>query len=133
MDNCVDLEVLIKSENSEAILDPKYYIQENFNELREIIKSISPDILCALEPYSEEKQKSHKISKEEKDSLKGLPDSFIIKLKEAEKNLENLSYRKLYPLFRIPDNMTPEDFNELLKNNIVYKKFMKYSQDDEKY
>ena len=51
-----------------------------------------------------------------------MPDDLIKKLEKAEKNIDNYSYRQLYSLFKIPDNMTLEQFEEILKNNFVYKK-----------
>ena len=40
---------------------------------------------------------------------------------------------KLYPLFKIPDYMTLEQYNKILKNNLVYKKFKRIATDDKKY
>ena len=54
------------------------------------------------------------------------------KLKEVEKDLENYNYHSLYPLFKIPNDMSPEEFKELLKDNPVYKKFMKVLPDEYK-
>ena len=57
----------------------------------------------------------------------------IIKLEEASKNLDEYNYNRLYPIFKIPDNMTSEEFDEILKDNIVYKKFMKIISKNSKY
>ena len=58
----------------------------------------------------------------------------LIKLKEVKKNLNKYNYNTLYPLFRVPKGMTKQRFKELLKDNIVYKKFMRMlPADDEKY
>ena len=62
-----------------------------------------------------------------------MPEDLIKKLEEAEKNIDNYGYRQLYPLFKIPDKMTSEEFDEILKNNLVYKKFKAIAIDDKKY
>ena len=54
-------------------------------------------------------------------------------LEEAEENLDKYNYHSLYPLFKIPDNMSSEEFDDILKNNRVYKKFKKIASDDKKY
>ena len=75
-------------------------------------------------------------SKEEKSSLKGLPEHLIKKLEEAKKNIDKYGYRQLYLLyllFQIPKNMTLEQFEKILKNNLVYKKFKRFFTDDKKY
>ena len=127
--NYIDLKMVIQVENSEELFDSKYYIQENFNELREKIDKISSTILY----IENEKKKFSKISEEKKNSLKGLPEELIIKLEEASKNLDEYNYNRLYPIFKIPDNMTSEEFDEILKDNIVYKKFMKIISKNSKY
>ena len=122
----IDLKIIVKEENSEDLFDSKYYIQNNFNELREKISKISPKLLYAPKPFTGNiKQKSVSISKEDKKDLKELPESLIKKLKEVEENLDQYNYHSLYYLFRIPDNMTSAEFHELLKDNNVYKKFKK--------
>ena len=124
--NYIDLKMLIQVENSEELFDSKYYIQDNFNELREKIDKISSDILYIPNlNLEDEKKKFSKISEEKKKSLKGLPKELIIKLEEVSKNLDEYNYHRLYPLFKIPDNMTSEEFEEILKDNVVYKKFKK--------
>ena len=76
--------------------------------------------------------KYRQISKEEKE-LKELPDYQIKLLEEADKNLDKYGYHQLYPLFKIPDNMSREKFNDILKNNRVYKKFSEIAKDNKKY
>ena len=44
----------------------------------------------------------------------------------------NSKNRQLYPLFQIPKNMTLEQFEGILKNNLVYKKFKRIATDDKK-
>ena len=110
------------------ILYPK-----NFKELNEKINQLSKKVLYPSESSIEEKKKSKDNSKGEKSSLKGLPEHLIKKLEEAEKNIDNYGYRQLYPLFKIPDKMTSEEFDEILKNNLVYKKFKAIAIDDKKY
>ena len=132
--NYIDLKMVIQVENSEELFDSKYYIQENFNELREKIDKISSNILYIPKQNLEnEKKKFSKISEEKKNSLKGLPEELIIKLEEVSKNLDEYNYNRLYPIIKIPDNMTSEEFDEILKDNIVYKKFMKIISKNSKY
>ena len=111
----------------------KYYTQKNFKELNDKIEQLSNNILFEPESSKDEKKKSKDNSNREKSSLKGLPDDLIKKLEKAEKNIDNYSYRQLYSLFKIPDNMTLEQFEEILKNNFVYKKFKRIATDDKKY
>ena len=47
--------------------------------------------------------------------------------------IDNYGYRQLSSLFKIPDNMTLEQFEEILKNNFVYKKFKRIITDNKKY
>jgi len=131
--NFTDLKCLIEGERLEELLDVKYYTQKNFKELNDKINQLSKNILCGPESSIDEKKKSKDNSKGEKCSLKGLPDHLIKKLEEAEKNIDNYGYHQLYPLFKIPDNMTSEHFDEILKNNLVYKKFKAIAIDEKKY
>ena len=62
-----------------------------------------------------------------------MPDYLIKKLEDAEKNVGGCGCRRLYPLFKIPDYLTLEQFEEILKNNFVYKKFKRIATDDKKY
>ena len=77
--------MVIQVENSEELFDSKYYIQDNFKELREKIDKISSTILYIPKKLNleNEKKKFSKISEEKKNSLKGLPEELIIKLEEA--------------------------------------------------
>ena len=131
--NFTDLKCLIEGERLEELLDVKYYTQKNFKELNDKINQLSKNILCGPESSIDEKKKSKDNSKGEKCSLKGLPDHLIKKLEEDEKNIDNYGYHQLYPLFKIPDNMTSEHFDEILKNNLVYKKFKAIAIDEKKY
>ena len=129
----IDLKSIIQEENSVDLLNVKYYTQKNFKELNDKIEQLSNNILFEPESSKDEKKKSKDNSNGEKSSLKGLPDDLIKKLEEAEKNIDNYGYRQLYSLFKIPDNMTLEQFEEILKNNFVYKKFKRIATDDKKY
>ena len=131
--NCIDLKLIIQEENSEDLLNVKYYTQKNFKELNDKINQLSKNILYESEYSLEEKKKSKDNSNGEKSSLKGLPEDLIKKLEQAEKNIDNYGYRQLYPLFKIPDYMTLEQFEEILKNNLAYKKFKRIATDDKKY
>ena len=131
--DCIDLSCIIEGEGSEELLDVKYYTQKNFKELNDKINQLSKNVLYGPESSIDEKKKSKNNSKGEKSSLKGLPDHLIKKLEEAEKNIDNYGYHQLYPLFKIPENMTSEHFDEILKNNLVYKKFKAIAVDDKKY
>ena len=122
----IDLKMIIQEEHIDVLFDSKYYIKENFDDLRKIINQISPNILYSREIGEvENKKKDRKKSEGDKQNLKGLPESFIKKLEEVEENLEEYNYHRLYPLFQIPENMTSEEFDNSLKNNKVYKKFKK--------
>ncbi len=129
----IDLKSIIQEENSVDLLNVKYYTQKNFKELNDKIKQLLNNILYEPESSKDEKKKSKDNSNREKSSLKGLPDDLIKKLEEAEKNIDNYGYRQLYSLFKIPDNMTLEQFEEILKNNFVYKKFKRIATDNKKY
>ena len=129
----IDLKSIIQEENSVDLLNVKYYTQINFKDLNDKIEQLSNNILFEPESSKDEKKKSKDNSNGEKSSLKGLPDDLIKKLEEAEKNIDNYGYRQLYSLFKIPDNMTLEQFEEILKNNFVYKKFKRIATDNKKY
>ena len=132
--NFIDLKMIIQIDHAEDLFDSKYYIQDNFNELKEKISQLSSTFINFPKlNLEDEKKKFAIISEEKKNSLKGLPKDLIIKLEEVSKNLDDYNYNRLYPLFRIPDNMTSEEFHEILKDNIVYKKFMKIISTDAKY
>lgn len=53
------------------------------------------------------------------------------RLNEAEKNLNDYNYHSLFPLFEIPQGISRSEFDELLKDNIVYKKFLKCLPSDD--
>ena len=93
--NYIDLKMLIQVENTEELFDSKYYIQDNFNELREKIDKITSKILY-IQKLNLENEK--KISEEKKNSLKRLPEGLIKKLEEVSKNLDEYNYHRLYPL-----------------------------------
>ena len=116
-------------------MDFKLYIQENFDELKRKIEEFSPKITINYPKinYDDKTKLINDITEdEEKDNE--LPQSYKDKLKEVEKDLDNYNYNTLYPLFRIPKGMTFNRFKELLKDNPVYKKFMRIlPPDDEKY
>ena len=132
--NFIDLKMIIQAENSEELFDSKYYIQDNFNELRKKIGQISSNILYFPKVnLNNEKKKYPKISEEKKNELKGLPEDLIIKLEEVSKNLDEYNYNRLYPLFKIPENMTFKEFDEILKDNIVYRKFKQIISKGAKY
>ena len=130
--NYISLQKLINAENLEDLFDSKYYIKENFLELKNKLNEISPNIFHFYKSIIEEKMRCRQISKEEK-KLKELHDYQIKLLEEADKNLDKYGYHQLYPLFKIPDNMSREKFNDILKNNRVYKKFLEIAKDNKKY
>ena len=74
-----------------------------------------------------------KYQKKKKNELKGLPEDLIIKLEEVSKNLDEYNYNRLYPLFKIPENMTFKKFDEILRDNIVYRKFKQIISKGAKY
>ena len=55
--NCIDLKYIIDEENSEDLLNVKYYTQKNFKELNDKINQISKNILYEPESSMEEKKK----------------------------------------------------------------------------
>ena len=131
--NAIDLKMIIQEEFAEQLFDVKYYIQKDFNDLREKINIISPKILYYPETDKIVNKKKSNSKSEVKSNLKRLPDFLARKLEEAEENLEEYNYHRLFPLFKVPDNMTPTEFDDILKNNRVYKKFMKIISNDAKY
>ena len=54
-----------------------------------------------------------------------MPKDLRIKIKEAEKDLDNYNYHSLYPSFKIPEGMSVDKFKKILKDNVVYQKFMR--------
>ena len=130
--NCISLQNIINEEHFEDLFDLKYYIQDNFDELKNKIKQFSKSIRFSSKLNPEEKKFRH-ISEVDKNPLTKLPDSMVKLLEEAEENLDKYNYHSLFPLFKIPNNMSSEEFDDILKNNRVYKKFKKIASDDKKY
>ena len=74
------------------------------------------------------------IEESDQNQINELPKSFRDKLNEAEKNLNKHGYSSLCALFAVPEGIIKDRFKFLLKDNIVYKKFLKsLPSDDEKY
>ena len=128
IDNFIEPHAMMESQKTEDLFDIKYYIQSDFIDLKNKIKEIVPikfEKSCI--EYMDQKKSINQ--SEEKDSQMKLyekfPKSFIEKLKEIEKNLEIYNYNSLFPIFLVPRNMSREEFDDLLKDNIVYKKFIK--------
>ena len=118
---------IIKSNDSEKLYDIKYYIQPNFNELKHQLNKLSSNIFDES-IFIDNKDKTKVSGKfKGKKNYKNykLPDRFMKQLSEAEKNLNEYNYHSLFPLFEIPQGISREEFNELLKDNIVYQKFLK--------
>ena len=124
--NLMNLKLIEQINSIEDLFDINYYIKSNFDELIKKLEQISKDVF----DYN---KKIEKEIEEEKNNLKGLPEYLINKLIEVGKNLDDYNYNRLYPIFKIPDNMTEEQFKEILKNNKVYKKFMKIISKGGKY
>ena len=139
----INVSSMISNPKSEDLFNIKYYIQENFDELKTKLKEFNPPIISnknsLFVKYSDKtKPINVDIYKEKKYSEKNLeeklPKEFIEKLKEVEKNLDKYNYNTLFPIFKVPKNMSQKEFNKLLKGNPVYEKLMKiYSNNDEKH
>ena len=139
----INVSSMISNPKSEDLFNIKYYIQENFDELKTKLKEFNPPIISnknsLFVKYSDKtKPINVDIYKEKKYSEKNLeeklPKEFIEKLKEVEKNLDKYNYNTLFPIFKVPKNMSKKEFNKLLKGNPVYEKLMKiYSNNDEKH
>ena len=118
---------MLSDPKSEELFDYKLYIQENFNDLQKKIEEFSPAITIKnpITKYDDKKHKkiSDNNNNNDKYEIKELPQSFLNKLKEAGKNLDQYNYHSLYPLFKIPEGMSSAKFKALLKDNPVYKKF----------
>lgn len=137
--NIINTSVLISDEKADKLSNINLYTQENFNDLQNLINEFPKKILLnkTTYKYSDKTKPGDNNEEEEENVMKNneLPESFLKELEEVQKNLDNYkTYHSLYPLFRIPKGMSVEKFNELLKNNIVFKKFMKFQpNEDEKY
>lgn len=136
--NIINTSVLVSDNKAEKLCNINLYAQDNFNDLKKIINEFPKKILLnkTSYKYSDKTKLKERDKEEEKDEkINELPESFLLELEEVQQNLDNYkTYQSLYPLFRIPKGMTIEKFNELLKNNIVFKKFMKFQpNEDEKY
>ena len=122
--NIVDAKLMMSNEKAEDLFNINYYIQNNFDELKSKINEFKPSII-----YEKEKSINTDNKKEKDNSKKNiekkLSKEFIDELKEIEKNLDDYNYNTLFPFFCISKNMSQEEFNKLLKGNIVYEKFMK--------
>ena len=118
---------IIKSEGDEELFDLKYYIQPNFNDLKQKLNNLSSNIFeqSISDNTSNKTKKFGKFEKNKKNKIEKLPDWFMERLNEAEKNLNDYNYHSLFPLFEIPQGISRSKFDELLKDNIVYKKFLK--------
>ena len=126
--NVINSRVMISDKKAEKLCDVSLYTQENFNDLKNLINEFPKNILLNKTTYKyEDKAKLAMKDNEEENEEKidELPESFLKQLEEVQKNLELYTYHSLYPLFKIPKGMSVEKFNELLKNNVVYKRFMK--------
>ena len=134
--NVIDCNAMLKDPKSEELFDIKLYIQDNFTELQKKIEEFSPNITTNTPKvkYDDKTKKTSDITKTIQTGNDELPQELIDKLNEVEKNLDKYNYNRLYPIFRVPEGMTKQRFKELLKDNVVYKKFLKVlPADDEKY
>ena len=135
--NIINSENLIANKNSNELFNIHYYIKDNFNDLKKKVKEFNPEITYSkpIRKYFDKKKPKGVNEGKEKiceEKIHKLPESFMKKLKEVEKNLENYNYHSLFPLFKIPNGMSFEEFKELLKDNPVYQKFMKVLPDEYK-
>lgn len=133
--NIINTKNMIANKNINELFNINYYIKDNFDDLRDKVKKFNPGILSSKSICKYiNKKKPKEINEEilEDERINKLPESFIKNLKEAENNLESYNYHTLFPLFKIPKGMKAEEFNELLKDNPVYKKFMKVLPDEYK-
>ena len=130
--NAINSQNLIANKNSKELFNIQLYIKDNFNDLKKKVKEFNPEITHSkpIRKYLDKNKPKEIIEKIEK--IHKLPESFVKKLKEVEKNFENYNYYYLFPLFKIPNNMSHEEFKDLLKDNLVYKKFMKVLPDEYK-
>ena len=134
--NFINPGVIIKSNDSEKLFDIKYYIQPNFNELKNILNKLPSNIMDESVFFNNNDKTivSRNFEEKKQSKTKKLPDWFMKRLNEAEKNLNRHNYNSLFPLFEIPKEISREEFHELLKDNIVYQKFLKVlPPDDIKY
>ena len=136
--NIINVKSMMLNEKAEDLFNIKYYIKNNFDELKSKINEFKPAIIdknkfCFCKYSEKEKSiKYHSIKETEeieKNIEKYFSKEFVEKLKEIEKNLDNYNYNTLFPFFRVPKTMTQKTFNDLLKGNIVYEKFMKIDKD----
>ena len=127
--NIISCRKLILDKKSEDLLDIKLYTQDNFNDLKKKIDEFNPKITTINPKFRYDDKKKPANSDDDRESnydeIKELPEELKIKLKEAEKDLDNSTYHSLFPLFKIPNGMTADEFKNILKNNVVYQKFMK--------
>lgn len=130
--NIINCKAMFQNSSTKELFDIKYYIQDNFNDLRNKINKIGKSIIgnkFTYQNYNDKKRpikvevdKEKKTNKKEMDQL---PKELLDTLSEVEQNLDEYNYHSLFPLFKIPEGMSLEVFQELLKDNPVYKKFKK--------
>ena len=130
--NIINCKAMFQNSSTKELFDIKYYIQDNFNDLRNKINKIGKSIIgnkFTYQNYNDKKRpikvevdKEKKTNKKEMDQL---PKELLDTLSEIEQNLDEYNYHSLFPLFKIPEGMSLEVFQELLKDNPVYKKFKK--------
>ena len=128
--NIIDCKKLLLDKKSEELLDIKLYIQDNFNDLKKLIEEFDPKVTTTNPKfrYDDKKKPTNSYFEDREsndDELKELPKDLRIKIKEAEKDLDNYNYHSLYPLFKIPEGMSEDKFKKILKDNVVYQKFMR--------
>jgi len=134
--HCINPGAIIESINSEQLFDIKYYIQSNFNELKNILNELPSNIFdeSVFINNNDKTKISGKFEGKKKNTIEKLPDWFMKRINEAEKNLNRHNYHSLFPLFEIPKGISRKEFDELLKDNVVYQKFLKVlPSDDIKY
>ena len=125
--NIMNCRLMLSEPKTEDLLDLKLYIQENFDDLKKKVEEFSPKIIIKNPQFKyDDKKKTNIINnRDELYETKELPKSFIDKLKEVEKNLDQYNYHSLYPLFKIPKGMNEAKFKKLLEDNPVYQKYKK--------
>ena len=87
---------IIKSEGDEELFDLKYYIQPNFNDLKQKLNNLSSNIFeqSISDNTSNKTKKFGKFEKNKKNKIEKLPDWFMERLNEAEKNLNDYNYHR---------------------------------------
>ena len=113
INNYKKLKILLKDENIDNSPEPKNNVQNDSNDFNVTTKeSINDNNLIQT-------------FKDDKNIFKSLSCLQIKELIEVRNNPDEFNFYELNPSFKIPDNMTKEEFNKILKNSEIYQKFLK--------